>query len=77
MSTTIVSIGLKSIKSVKAIKDVEVTREISDAVLNAEIYWSDDRNEHYFYDFKIGNKWISSRVISNDLRNFLIEIYEG
>jgi len=77
MGMIIATVGLNSTKTIKAIKGVDVTPEISEAVLNADIFWSDDRNEHYFFDFKVGDKWISSRCISNDLQNFLIEIYEG
>ncbi len=63
--------------TIKAIKGAIVTPEIAEAVSNVEIYWNDLKSEHYFYDFKVGNKWISSRVIDNELTNFLIEIYEG
>ena len=48
---------------------------------NPTIYWSDDRNKHWFFDFpfeKDGKKyWISSQNITNDLKNIDIMVFEG
>lgn len=48
---------------------------------NPTIYWSDDRNTHWFFDFpfeKDGKRyWISSQNISNDLKNIDVMIFEG
>ena len=48
---------------------------------NPTIYWSDDRNKHWFFDFpfeKDGKRyWISSQNITNDLKNIDIMVFEG
>lgn len=40
------------------------------------IFWSDDRKEHWFFDFKIEDYWVSAKSISNDLKSFEITIFK-
>ena len=41
---------------------------------NKPIYWSDDRNCHWFFDYKIGEVWVSCRNIDEDL-NIEVELF--
>lgn len=52
-----------------------LTKEIVDAVKNQVIFWSDDRNEHYFFDFKVGGVWVSSVKINNELTEVVVDIF--
>ena len=49
--------------------------KIIESVNNQVIYWSDDRNLHWFFDYKLDGKWISSININNELTHCKIEIY--
>ncbi len=68
-------ISLPTGQLVRSVKDGIVTEEIAQAVIRQTIYWNDSRLEHWFFDFKVGDKWISSRNINNELTEFLVEIY--
>jgi hypothetical protein len=61
--------------TVEAVKGGLVTPAIAEAVAEQAIYWNDSRCEHWFFDFKVGEEWISSRFINNELTKFMIEIF--
>jgi len=60
-------------RQIKA-KQGKLTNEIIESVQNQDIFWSDDRNEHYFFDFKFKDRWVSSVKINNELTEILINI---
>ena len=43
--------------------------------LTTNIFFSDDSGKHWLFDFKINEFWFSTRSISNDLRDFIVEVY--
>jgi len=51
--------------------------EIKREVLQQNIFFSDANNDHYFYDFKVGNLWVSSVSINNELTEIEISITEA
>ena len=51
-----------------------LNNEIIKSVQEQPIYWSDDRNEHWFFDFKLNGKWVSSVEINNELTECKIDV---
>ena len=54
----------------------EIHAEIMREVKNQTIFWSDDRNEHWFFDFQFGGYWISSKRINNELTEIAIDVFK-
>jgi len=54
-----------------------LTDEIIESINTQVIWWSDDREEHYFMDYSIDGIWIASHTITNDLNNCVVEIWES
>lgn len=52
-----------------------LTPEMIGAIKNQPIYWSDGKMCHWFFDFKIDGKWISSKFINNDLNEINVEVF--
>lgn len=52
-----------------------LTPEIAQKVKEQPIFWSDDRNEHYFFDFKEGENWVSSVRINNELTQATVDVF--
>lgn len=52
-----------------------LTPEIEQKVKDQPILWSDDRNEHFFFDFKEGGKWVSSVRINNELTEAVVDVF--
>ncbi len=50
-------------------------QDIVNVIRTRTIYFNDLTSEHWFFDFKLDNLWISSLNISNDFKNVNIEIY--
>lgn len=42
---------------------------------NKPIYWSDDRMCHWFFDYKIGDVWVSNLNIDEDF-NIVVELFK-
>lgn len=55
-------------------REGSLTPEIIDQVQEQSIYWSDDRNEHWFFDFKVNDKWVSSVSINNELTEIIVDV---
>lgn len=55
-------------------REGNITPEIIDQIREQPIYWSDDRNEHWFFDFKINDKWVSSVRINNELTEIIVDV---
>ena len=53
-----------------------LTKEIIDAVNKQTIFWSDDRCTHWFFDFKVGDLWVSAWSINNELTECIVDIYK-
>jgi hypothetical protein len=56
------------------VREGQLSNEIAEAVKQQPIFWSDDRNEHFMFDFKVGAKWVSSVKIENDFSNMIIDV---
>lgn len=52
-----------------------LTPEMIEAIKTQPIYWSDGRMCHWFFDFKIDGKWISSKFINDELNEIYVEIF--
>jgi len=48
-------------------KEPLLTQEIIDSINTQVIFWSDDRCEHWFFDYSLDGVWISSTSINNEL----------
>ncbi len=44
-----------------------LTQKIIDSIQTQPIFWSDDRCEHWFFDYSLDGVWISSTSINNEL----------
>ena len=53
-----------------------LTPEIIESINNQTIYWSDDRCEHWIFDYSLDGVWISSKIINNDLTLCVVELWE-
>jgi len=51
-------------------------KEIISEVRKQPIFWSDDRNEHWFFDFKHNGYWVSGKRINNELTEVVIDIFK-
>ena len=54
----------------------EITEQILEQVVNEHIYWSDDRNEHWIFDFNCCGYWVESVKINNELTEMSINIFK-
>lgn len=54
----------------------EITQQILNEVSNQPIYWSDDRNEHWMFDFKCFGYWVEANKINNELTEISINIFK-
>ncbi len=61
---------------VQAVKGSEVlmTNEIREKVLEQHLFFNDGDSYHWFFDFKVGDVWVHSKYISNDLEKCFIEL---
>jgi hypothetical protein len=48
---------------------------IRDRVLEQPVFFNDTSSRHWFFDFKIGDLWISSITINNELTEFNTEVF--
>lgn len=53
-----------------------MTTEIKDEVMKQDIFFNDVDSYHWFFDFKVGDVWVSSKYISNDFKECVIELFK-
>lgn len=63
------------VTTVKGQEDL-ISPDIIKQVQEQAIFWSDYRNEHWFFDFKVGKTWVSSKSINNELTECIIDLYK-
>jgi hypothetical protein len=52
-----------------------LTPKMIEAIKNQPIFWSDGRMCHWFFDFKINGKWITSKFIDNELNEIYVQVF--
>jgi len=54
----------------------KLTDEIKEEIQKRQIWWSDDRLCHWFFDFKVGDVWVSVKHINNELTECVVDLWE-
>jgi hypothetical protein len=62
--------------SVHPKSNAELTDKMVKEINEQTIYWSDDRNCHWFFDFQVDGIWISQTHINNELTECTVELYD-
>lgn len=61
---------------IRGLRKSGLTRaEIEDAVKNKTLYFNDLTCKHWFFDFKIKDKWVELVKINNELNDATVNIY--
>ena len=53
----------------------KLTDEIKEEIQKQQIWWSDDRLCHWFFDFMVDNVWVSVKHINNELTECVVELW--
>lgn len=56
--------------------DMVLTDHMKEEIEKQVIYWSDDRDLHWFFDFICDGMWISSWSINNELTKIVVDIFK-
>lgn len=59
----------------KIISQYKLTPTMIEAIKDQHFYWSDRFYYHWFFDFKIEGKWISSKYINNELTEIEVTVF--
>ncbi len=56
--------------------NAELTDQMVKEINEQQIWWSDDRCCHWFFDFTVDGVWISQTHINNELTECTVELYD-
>ena len=55
----------------------KLTNKIIEDVNKQQIWWSDDRCCHWFFDFKVNGVWVSVKHLNNELTHCEVNLFDG